>query len=75
MKYDNRARTRQSFTLTGREHRGAPAGNERLVWYVEGESGLLAVYRDDECYRGDQRGEKDPETRETLPRHPPCCQQ
>lgn len=44
MKYENRKRTRQTFTLTGREHRGARAGNERLVCHVKDEPGLLAVW-------------------------------
>jgi hypothetical protein len=44
MKYDTRTRTRQTFTLTGREHRGARAGNDRLVCHVKGDSGLLAVW-------------------------------
>jgi hypothetical protein len=44
MKYDARARTRQMFILTGIEHRGAKDGNERLVYYLEGESGPLAIW-------------------------------
>ena len=44
MKYRGRLRTCQTFTLTGLEHRGAKAGNERLVCFLEGESGLLAIW-------------------------------
>jgi hypothetical protein len=44
MKYDDRKRTRQRFTLTEREHRGARAGNERLVCRVTGERGLLTIW-------------------------------
>lgn len=44
MKYAERARTREVFTLTGREHRGARAGNERLSCYVEGQRGLLVLW-------------------------------
>lgn len=34
MKYQDRRRTRQVFTLTAQEHRGERAGSERLVCYV-----------------------------------------
>lgn len=44
MKYDNRRRTKQTFTLTGREHRGARAGNERLVCFLKDDPGLLVVW-------------------------------
>ena len=44
MKYDGKPRTRQVFTLTGVEHRGSRAGNERLVCHVKGEHGLLAIW-------------------------------
>jgi hypothetical protein len=44
MKYDDRNRTRQTFILTGREHRGKRAGNERLVCHVKEDTGLLAVW-------------------------------
>ncbi|MGE0594660.1 MAG: hypothetical protein AB7G23_08950 [Vicinamibacterales bacterium] len=43
-KYDTKIRTRQTFVLTGREHRGARAGNERLVCHVQNDRGLLAVW-------------------------------
>src|SRR5262245_3537148 len=42
-KYGNRKRTRQTFTLTGQEHRGARQGNERLVCYVKDDKGLLVI--------------------------------
>lgn len=44
MKYEDRTPTRQTFTLTGREHRGGRDGNERLVCYVNDAPGLLAVW-------------------------------
>src|SRR5262245_18282264 len=44
MKYVNKPRTRQIFTLTGCEHRGVRAGNERLVCFVKGVSGLLVLW-------------------------------
>ena len=44
MKYENRRRTRQVFTLTALEHRGAREGNERLVCFIKGEAGLLAIW-------------------------------
>ena len=44
MKYANQRRTRQTFTLTGVEHRWSRDGNERLVCFVEGEEGLLAIW-------------------------------
>jgi hypothetical protein len=43
-KYQDRTRTRQTFTLTGREHRGARDGNERLVCFVKDEKGLLVLW-------------------------------
>jgi hypothetical protein len=42
-KYANGTRTRQTFRLRAREHRGGRDGNERLVCYLEGEPGLLAI--------------------------------
>jgi hypothetical protein len=44
MKYANRRRTRQTFTLTELEHRGAKGPNERLVCRIQGDSGLLAIW-------------------------------
>lgn len=44
MKYDNRPRTRQTFVVTGLEHVGARAGNERRVFHIHGSSGLLAIW-------------------------------
>jgi len=44
MKYGDRRRTRQQFRLTGVEHRGARAGNERLVCHVAEQRGLLAIW-------------------------------
>lgn len=46
MKYANRVRTRQTFTLKALEHQGAREGHERRVFYVKGEEGLLAVWGD-----------------------------
>jgi hypothetical protein len=43
-KYANGTRTRQTFRLRAREHRGGRDGNERLVCYLEGEPGLLAIW-------------------------------
>lgn len=43
-KYSNKPRTRQTFTLVGLEHSGARAGNERRVYHVKGDAGLLAVW-------------------------------
>ena len=43
-KYSGRPRSRSIFTLTGVEHRGARDGNERLVCFVQGERGLLAIW-------------------------------
>ena len=37
--------TRETFTLTGIEHRGSRDGNERLVCHIQG-GGLLAVWGD-----------------------------
>ena len=44
MKYDDRHRTRHQFRLTGLEHRGGRAGNERLVCHVAEQRGLLAIW-------------------------------
>jgi hypothetical protein len=44
MKYNDRKRTTQSFVLTGLEHRGVRAKNERLVCHVQGTDGLLAIW-------------------------------
>lgn len=44
MKYENKQRTRGTFTLTGLEHRGARAGHERLASHIQGDSGLLVLW-------------------------------
>jgi hypothetical protein len=44
LKNDERPRRRGTFILTGLEHRGVRPTTVRLVFYVAGESGLLAVW-------------------------------
>jgi hypothetical protein len=44
MKYAEKPRTRQTFTLTGLEHRGARAGNERMTCFVQEGGGHLVLW-------------------------------
>lgn len=44
LKSDARTRTRGTFILTGLEHRCVRPATVHLVFYVAGESGLLAVW-------------------------------
>lgn len=44
MKHPDRARTRQTFSLSGVENRADSNGNKRVVCFVYGDAGLLAVW-------------------------------